>query len=97
VLIILFMFLIPMKKSSSFRCKGRIALEYKLANKFTVADIESLIKKGVISSGMIPKTECCIDAVKGGVNKTYIIDGRVEHSVLLEIFTDAGIGTEIVP
>jgi acetylglutamate kinase len=73
-----------------------VKVDGKLANKLTVAEVESLIKKGVISSGMIPKTECCIDAVKGGVNKTYIIDGRVEHSVLLEIFTDAGIGTEIV-
>jgi len=45
---------------------------------------------------MIPKVNCCIDAVKNGVKKAHIIDGRVEHAVLLEIFTDAGIGTEIV-
>jgi acetylglutamate kinase len=73
-----------------------VKVDGKLANTLTVAEVDSLIKKGIISSGMIPKTECCTDAVKGGVNKTYIIDGRVEHSVLLEIFTDAGIGTEIV-
>lgn len=73
-----------------------VKVDGALAKKLTIAEVESLIKKGIISSGMIPKTECCTDAVKGGVNKTYIIDGRVEHSVLLEIFTDAGIGTEIV-
>jgi acetylglutamate kinase len=45
---------------------------------------------------MIPKVNCCLGALKEGVGKTHIIDGRVEHAVLLEIFTDAGIGTEIV-
>jgi acetylglutamate kinase len=44
---------------------------------------------------MIPKVNCCLDALKGGVAKTHIIDGRVEHAVLLEIFTDIGIGTQI--
>jgi acetylglutamate kinase len=54
-----------------------------------------LITQKVISSGMIPKVNCCLDALKGGVAKTHIIDGRVEHAVLLEIFTDIGIGTQI--
>ena len=45
---------------------------------------------------MIPKVECCIDALQGGVAKTHILDGRVRHAVLLEIFTRAGIGTEVV-
>lgn len=54
-----------------------------------------LIATNVISSGMIPKVNCCLDALKKGVNKTHIIDGRVEHAILLEIFTDVGIGTEI--
>jgi len=55
-----------------------------------------LINAGVISEGMIPKVECCIDALRGGVSKTHIIDGRVLHAVLLEIFTDSGVGTEVV-
>jgi acetylglutamate kinase len=55
-----------------------------------------LIAGGVISAGMIPKVECCIDALKGGVAKTHIIDGRVRHAVLLEIFTTEGVGTEVV-
>jgi len=73
-----------------------VKVDGKLASSLSVSDVNALIKKGIISSGMIPKTECCIDALKGGVKKTYIIDGRVEHAVLLEIFTDAGVGTEIV-
>ena len=51
------------------------------------------IKKGVITGGMIPKVKCCIDAVEKGVSTVHIIDGRVEHSILLEIFTQEGIGT----
>src|SRR4030065_536295 len=54
-----------------------------------------LISKKIISSGMIPKVNCCLDAVEGGVAKTHIIDGRLEHAILLEIFTDVGIGTQI--
>ncbi len=55
-----------------------------------------LIRDGVISAGMIPKVECCIEALRGGAKKTHIIDGRVRHSVLLEIFTKEGVGTEVV-
>ena len=54
-----------------------------------------LIRDGVIDSGMIPKVEACLEALHGGVGKTHIIDGRLRHSLLLEIFTDKGIGTEI--
>lgn len=57
--------------------------------------IQELREAGVIAGGMIPKVECALDAVRGGVNKTHIIDGRTKHAVLLEIFTDRGIGTEI--
>jgi len=59
-------------------------------------DIKSLIKQKVIQSGMIPKVNACIDALKGGVKKTHIIDARIPHAILLEIFTDMGVGTEIV-
>ncbi len=54
-----------------------------------------LIEQKVISAGMIPKVNCCLEALKEGVKKTHIIDGTVEHAILLEIFTDVGIGTQI--
>ena len=54
-----------------------------------------MIVQKVISSGMIPKVNCCLNALEDGVNKTHIIDGTVEHAILLEIFTDVGIGTQI--
>lgn len=57
---------------------------------------EVLIREGTIGEGMIPKVECCIAALHGGVKKTHIIDGRVRHATLLEIFTKEGIGTEVV-
>jgi acetylglutamate kinase len=55
-----------------------------------------LIDDGIIEGGMFPKIKCCLKALKGGVKKAHIIDGRLKHSILLEIFTDKGIGTEIV-
>ncbi len=58
--------------------------------------IDSLIADGVISGGMIPKVNCCKSALDGGVGKAHIVDGRQEHAVLLEIFTNKGIGTELV-
>ncbi len=73
-----------------------VKIKGKLATSLTDTEIPDLIKSGEISGGMIPKINCCLDALKGGVNKTHIIDGRVQHAVLLEIFTDAGIGTEII-
>ena len=59
-------------------------------------EIDYLIKKGVIKGGMLPKVKCCLDALESGVKKTHIIDGRVKHAILLEIFTDEGVGTQIV-
>jgi acetylglutamate kinase len=55
-----------------------------------------LVARGVIDGGMIPKIEACLDALRAGVKKTHVIDGRLRHSLLLEIFTDRGVGTEIV-
>ncbi len=55
-----------------------------------------LIGSGVIGEGMIPKVECCLEALKNGVSKTHIVDGRLRHAVLLEIFTREGVGTEVV-
>lgn len=60
------------------------------------SDVEKFIDEGVINGGMIPKVNSCLGAIKKGVRKTHIIDGRIPHSLLLEIFTDSGIGTEIV-
>jgi len=59
-------------------------------------ETQQLIRKGTISSGMIPKVQACLDALDGGVAKAHIIDGRTPHALLLELFTDKGIGTEIV-
>jgi len=73
-----------------------VKCEGKLQSSLTISDVKKYISEGIISKGMIPKTECCISALNGGTGKTHIIDGRVEHAVLLEIFTDAGIGTEII-
>jgi len=58
-------------------------------------EIDAMKLDGVIQGGMVPKVECALHALSGGVRKAHIIDGRVQHSVLLEIFTDRGIGTEI--
>ncbi len=60
------------------------------------AEVEDLIAAGVIRGGMIPKVRCALDALADGVSKVHIVDGRVEHAVLLEIFTRGGVGTEIV-
>jgi acetylglutamate kinase len=62
----------------------------------TVEQIDDMVKTGIISAGMVPKVEACITALKGGVTKAHIIDGRIPHALLLEIYTEAGIGTEIV-
>ena len=61
-----------------------------------VKGIQEMVKSGAISSGMLPKVEACITALQAGVSKAHIIDGRIPHSLLLEIYTEAGIGTEIV-
>ncbi|MGE5380885.1 MAG: acetylglutamate kinase [Methylocystaceae bacterium] len=61
-----------------------------------VSEVPGLIEQGVIAGGMLPKVECCLRAVKGGVKRTHIIDGRVLHSILLEIFTREGVGTMVV-
>jgi acetylglutamate kinase len=58
--------------------------------------MEQMVKKKVISEGMLPKVHACLTALQGGVQKAHIIDGRIPHAILLEIFTDKGIGTEIV-
>lgn len=61
-----------------------------------VSDVSALMHEGVISGGMIPKAECCIEAIRRGVKKVFILDGRIPHAILMEIFTDEGMGTMFV-
>ena len=58
-------------------------------------DVQRMVKRGTISEGMLPKVHACLDALADGVGKAHIVDGRVPHAILLEIFTHKGIGTEI--
>ncbi len=67
-----------------------------LISELKVSEVEGYIQQGVIAGGMVPKVQCCVEAVTGGVGRTHIIDGRVPHSILLEIFTREGIGTMVV-
>lgn len=67
-----------------------------LISELKISEIADLISREVISGGMIPKVECCINALDKGVGRTHIIDGRIPHSILLEVFTDQGIGTMVV-
>jgi len=77
--------------------EGILDQKGKLISSIRVGAAEKLIEKGIIKGGMIPKVQACINALRKGCSKTYIIDGRIEHSLLLEIFTKEGIGTEIIP
>jgi acetylglutamate kinase len=61
-----------------------------------VEQAQELISSGVIDSGMIPKVQACLDMLESGVRKIHIIDGRVRHALLLEVFTSKGVGTEIM-
>ena len=66
-----------------------------LIQRISVTDLSALIADGTISGGMIPKIESCMQAVKGGVKSAHILDGRIAHVLLLELFTDQGVGTMI--
>jgi acetylglutamate kinase len=67
-----------------------------LATHITKKQIEELVANGIISAGMLPKVEASIVALEAGVNKCHIVDGRIPHSLMLEIYTTSGVGTEIV-
>lgn len=75
--------------------QGVLNRDGSLINTMIEGEAENLIQSGVIEGGMFPKVKCCVKALKGGVKKTHIIDGRLKHAILLEMFTDQGIGTEI--
>lgn len=70
--------------------------ESTLISEIKVSDAPALIEKGIISGGMIPKAECCINAIKWGVRRVFIIDGRIPHSILIEMLTNEGIGTMFI-
>lgn len=67
-----------------------------LVSSMTVAEVAEAVQSETLRGGMIPKTQCAVEALEEGVGKVHIVDGRLEHAILLEMFTDAGIGTEIV-
>ena len=67
-----------------------------LIPRIQVSEAPLLMKDGVISGGMIPKVECCIEAIRRGVKRVFIIDGTIPHAILIEILTDEGIGTMFV-
>jgi len=75
--------------------QGVLDTEGKLLTGITAGETDRLIKQGIIHGGMLPKVNCALDAVKSGVKTSQIIDGRVRHSVLLELLTDTGVGTLI--
>ncbi len=76
--------------------QGVLDKEKKLINTMSDKDALKMIEDGIVEGGMFPKVKCCLKALKGGVRKAHIIDGRLKHAILLEVFTDRGIGTEIV-
>ncbi len=69
--------------------------ESTLISQVRVSEVPVLVKDGVISGGMIPKVDCCVEAVRSGVRRTHILDGRIPHSILIEVLSQAGIGTMI--
>jgi len=74
---------------------GLLDKDGNLLTGLTVAQVDALVADGTIHGGMLPKIQCALDAVQSGVRTAHIIDGRVEHAVMLEIFTDSGVGTLI--
>jgi acetylglutamate kinase len=63
----------------------------------SVAELDEMVASGAANGGMIPKVEACAAAVRGGVSRAHILDGRVPHSLLVELFTDGGLGTMVLP
>jgi len=76
--------------------EGVLNNDKELFTSLTSSEVEALKEDGTINGGMVPKVDACLEAIEGGVSKAHIIDGRLEHSMLLELFTSEGVGTEIV-
>ena len=77
--------------------RGILDNDGKLIQSIHISDVKRLTEEGILKGGMLPKTDAAVKALKAGVKKSHIIDGRILHSVLLEMFTDSGIGTQIQP
>jgi acetylglutamate kinase len=75
---------------------GVLDKQDKLISSLKTEEVVGFLEDGTINGGMIPKVNCCLNAIKGGVKKSHIIDGRTAHALLLEVFTKGGVGTEIV-
>ena len=69
--------------------------ESTLISQVRLSEVPGLVEEGVISGGMIPKVDCCVEAAANGVRRTHILDGRIPHSILIEVLSHAGIGTMI--
>jgi acetylglutamate kinase len=76
---------------------GLLDADAELIRELDLGRVEELVRDGVIAGGMLPKVRCAVEAVKAGVRAAHILDGRVEHAVLLDLFTDEGVGTKISP
>lgn len=76
--------------------RADVSDQASLISRITVDDLEKLVADGSVTSGMIPKVEGCIDAVRAGVRRAHVLDGRIAHVLLLELFTDHGVGTMVV-
>jgi acetylglutamate kinase len=70
--------------------------ESTLIPEVRMSQVPGLIKDGIISGGMIPKIDCCVEAVRSGVKRSHILDGRIPHSILIEMLSDEGIGTMLL-
>jgi acetylglutamate kinase len=77
--------------------RSRVDDASSLIQRIGVSDLAVLVADGTIAGGMIPKVQSCVQAVKGGVKRAHILDGRIAHVLLLELFTDEGVGTMITP
>ena len=76
--------------------EGVLSRDKTLISTLKIEEVSQLVDNGTVKGGMIPKVNCCLEALEGGVKKAHIIDGRQDHAILLEIFTKVGVGTEIV-
>jgi acetylglutamate kinase len=76
---------------------GVLDAEGERISELSAADARAMLASGVASGGMIPKLETCLDALRGGVGAVHVLDGRLPHVLLLETFTEAGVGTKINP
>lgn len=76
--------------------EGVMSADGKLISVLKRSEIEKLVGDNIVTGGMIPKVKCCADALKAGVREAHVVDGRVPHAILLEVFTDSGVGTEII-